>query len=154
MLWRFLTFSCSSGYECLWIYPSNKFVECLRCVNECFSSKLRVSSHYFFKPFFCPFFSSPPEILGARVGMLDAVPKVLLWQNFLVRWVRQGDGRGSRPQCHRFLLFFLTWSSAVFKHKSFLDCFMPLVNSQSAEVVVLSILCFWGRGFANLLIQS
>lgn len=43
-----------------------EFVDCLRYVNERFSSNWGVFCHYFFKPFFCPFFS-PPEILDAPV---------------------------------------------------------------------------------------
>lgn len=86
------------------------------------------------------------------VGIVDIVPKIPLWQNFLAHWAGQRVGRSPRPKCHRFPMFLLEIQQFLSINDSWIVVY-PWSISRVMKWLFLSILCFARRGFASLLIR-
>lgn len=87
------------------------FVELLICVDECLLSNLESFQLLFLETFLLPhslFWNSD----CTYVDMLNTIPNVPLWPNFLVHWAGRGM-KGALGQ-NASDVSVLTWSSAVF----------------------------------------
>lgn len=87
------------------------FVELLTCVDECLLSNLESFQLLFLETFLLPhslFWNSD----CTYVDMLNTIPNVPLWSNFLVHWAGRGM-KGALGQ-NASDVSVLTWSSAVF----------------------------------------